>query len=422
MVDAARFRGGDDMHTNVEVYYSVPRRGLTYVPDSAGHGGGADVTLWVTKKDSIVLADRWLVPQTIRDTANAPRGMNLVGNYAFQLSAGEYLLKILVRDRHNPARRDSSTVRLPIAIVPTGAPAFSDIEFASSIRQSANPGAFTKNTLDVVPSVGGIFTEDQRCYYYAEAYNLLAGEDRGDFFLRATVQDAVGKEMIARERPKRRGGESSVLVDHFGVESLRSGTYLLHLTLLDTARKQLATTARKFYVYNSKLGVDSTLLASGSSMPLAEYMSMDESELDREFRWSTYEAGDVEKGQYKSLGGAEAKRKFLSDFWRKRYPGSREEYLARVAYANQNFQVMTREGYRSDRGRVHITYGVPDDVERHPNETESRPYEIWSYNNIQGGVIFVFVLKNAGGDYELVHSTHRNELHDENWDRVGITR
>jgi len=112
----------------------------------------------------------------------------------------------------------------------------------------------------------------------------------------------------------------------------------------------------------------------------------------------------------------------MSDFWRHREPGLREEYLARVSYANANFRQMTREGYRSDRGRVHIIYGIPDDIERHPNETETRPYEIWNYNNIQGGVYFVFVQKNTAGDYELVHSTHRNELHDENWNRAGITR
>jgi hypothetical protein len=76
---------------------------------------------------------------------------------------------------------------------------------------------------------------------------------------------------------------------------------------------------------------------------------------------------------------------------------------------------MRREGYRSDRGRVHIMYGVPDDVERHPNETDMRPYEVWSYHAIQGGVVFVFVQRSTGGDYELLHSTHRNELHNENW-------
>jgi hypothetical protein len=89
--------------------------------------------------------------------------------------------------------------------------------------------------------------------------------------------------------------------------------------------------------------------------------------------------------------------------------------MKRVERSNADFSMLGREGYRTDRGRVHITYGTPDDVERHPNEPDMKPYEVWSYNNIQGGVIFVFLQRNQGGDYELVHSTHRNELHDENW-------
>ena len=155
---------------------------------------------------------------------------------------------------------------------------------------------------------------------------------------------------------------------------------------------------------------------------MPEYIAMDEAELDREFRWCRYVTTEAESNQYQELKGVEAKRSFLTDFWRRREPGQREEYLSRVAYANTNYTVLAREGFRSDRGRVMITYGSPDDVERHPNETDMRPYEIWSYHNIQGGVIFVFVQRNQAGDYELVHSTHRNELHDENWDRVGITR
>ena len=92
--------------------------------------------------------------------------------------------------------------------------------------------------------------------------------------------------------------------------------------------------------------------------------------------------------------------------------GVREEYLSRVSYANTNFRVLGRDGFKTDRGRVMILYGQPDDVDRHPNETEMRPYEVWSYNNIQGGVIFVFVLRNAAGDYELVHTLEGTGVHN----------
>lgn len=421
-VDLARFRGADDQHTHVELYYGFPRLGLTYRLDSAGYGGAADIAVWVSRRDSVIIAERWLVPHRLRDTASASAGTNLVGVYTYQVPEGEYQTKILVRDRNDLSRRDSLLLKFPIRVYGTGAVELSDLELAASIRQGGEGSPFYKNTLEVVPNVGGLYSEEQRCFFYAEAYNLFLGDDRSDFLVRTRVLDAVGKEILLRERPRKRLGESSVIVDHFGVENFRTGTYQIAVSLLDTSKKQLSTSSRKFFVYNPRLGVDSTLLAGGSRLPMGEYMAMDEAEVDREFRWSRYDMVDDEKNQYEALTGLDVKRKFMSDFWRRRPPGARDEYLARVAYANANFGVMAREGYRADRGRVYIVYGQPDDVERHPNETDMRPYEIWQYNNIQGGVIFVFVQRNSGGDFELVHSTHRNELHDENWDRPGVSR
>ena len=418
--DIYRFRGGDDEHALVEVAYVFPERGLTYHPDSAGLVAGGAVNVRVFLRDSLVSNDGWITPHRVADTSVFSRGMNLVGLHRLELTPGDYLVRVLVRDRFDPERRDSISIRLPIRLFGTTAPVLSDLEFASVIRQGTSGGLFYKNTLDVVPNVGGMFGEDQRCNYYLEAYNLTAGSDTGQFVVRTNVLDAVGKEIITRDRPRRRVGESSVIVDNLPVKDLRTGTYTMVVSLLDHEGKPASSASRKLYVYNATLGVDSSLLRAASSMPM--YMSMDEAELDHEFQWCRYTAMDNEKTQYASLKGLEAKRKFMSDFWRQRPLGMREDYLARVAYANTNFRVLSRDGFKTDRGRVHIIYGPPDDVDRHPNETEVRPYEIWSYNNIQGGVIFVFVLRNAAGDYELVHSTHRDELHDENWDRVGITR
>ena len=420
--DIYRFRGGDDSHVLIEVAYAFPERALTYRPDSAGLAAGGALNIMAFQGDSLVYSDGWIIPHAITDTSLFSRGMNLVGLHRLELAPGDYLLRVMVRDRFDPTRRDSVTIRLPIRLLSTTAPVLSDLEFASVIRQGSQGGIFYKNTLDVIPNVGGMFSEDQRCNYYIEAYNLTSGQDTGQFVVRTNVLDAVGKEIITRDRPRKRVGESSVIVDNLPVKNLRTGTYSMMVSLLDNAGKPISTSGRKLYVYNQTLGVDSSLLRSAASLPMPQYMSMDESELDREFAWCRYLSMEDERTQFAVLKGVEAKRKFMSDFWRQRGPGSREEYLARVAYANINYRVLSRDGYRTDRGRVLVVYGHPDDVDRHPNETETRPYEIWSYNNIQGGVIFVFVLKNAAGDYELVHSTHRDELHDENWDRVGVSR
>ncbi|MCK5571835.1 MAG: GWxTD domain-containing protein, partial [Bacteroidetes bacterium] len=252
------------------------------------------------------------------------------------------------------------------------------------------------------------------------AYDLMLDGRPTNYILSASVRDAVGREVVSRERTKRNVSESSVLVDEFAVDKVKSGTYTLILSLLDASRIPVAKSGKKFFVYNATLGVDSTLLTASSSLPMSIYMTMTEEELDREFDMARYEALGDEKDRYEELSGAEAKMAFMSEFWRNRMPGLREVYFARVEYADRNFRYGSKAGYRSDRGRVRIVYGEPDDIDRHPSETERRPYEIWTYHQIQGGVYFVFVLRNTGGDYELVHSTHRNELRDDNWERPGV--
>jgi GWxTD domain-containing protein len=419
--DLSRFRGADDSSQMVEVHYAVAQGGLTYRADSAGWSAAADVTLLVRSRDSLLFGDRWLVPHALRDTAQGAQTMNLVGVYAVQLPRGEFTIVLMGRDRNGTGRTDSTVFRVTVTPSLTDRLTLSDIEFASSIKQGAASGPFTKNTLEVIPCVGGLYGEDQKAYYYLEAYNLLLGGNASDMRVQTAIYDAVGKELLNRERPKKRSGESAVLVDQFSVNALHSGTYMLVVTLRDTGATPLARSARRFFVFNPTLGIDSTLLAASSGVPMAVYASMEEPELDRECRWTRWEITDPEKQQFDQLKGADAKRKFLSDLWHRRPPGAREQYLARVAEANRTYSTLGREGYRTDRGRVYIIYGPADDYERHPNEQDSRPYEIWSYNNIQGGVIFVFVQRNQGGDYELVHSTHRNELHDENWMRYAQT-
>ncbi|MBI4535451.1 MAG: GWxTD domain-containing protein [Ignavibacteriae bacterium] len=420
LVDYARFRG-DDNNLYIEVYYSFSQRGLTYTADAEVAKAGVDLTVIITLRDSVVYADRWIVPHTANAVASLPEALNLVSVSNMMLGEGHYRLQVLGRDVNNPARMDSVTMPLNVKMLTTEKEVLSDVEFASNITRGTKGSPFYKNTLEVIPNVSGIYSESQRCFYYVEAYNLLAGTDRSDYLVKTSVYDAIGREVISRERPKKRTGESSVLVDELDVGRLRSGTYTLLISLLDSSKVTMTATGKKFFVYNPALGIDSTMLSVASGSRVNMYSVMEEPEMDREFQWLRYEALDTEKDQFKALKGVDAKRKFLSDFWNRREPGLRDLYLERVTHANENFRVLGREGYRSDRGRVFVMYGPPDDIDRHPNEADTRPYEVWTYNNIQGGVYFVFVLRQDGGDYELVHSTHRNELHDENWGRYART-
>ncbi len=105
----------------------------------------------------------------------------------------------------------------------------------------------------------------------------------------------------------------------------------------------------------------------------------------------------------------ERRKKFL-DFWLERANGNEEqanamraEFYRRVDYANQHLAGGFSQGWRSDRGRIFILYGAPDQVETHDNNFNSPPYQIWYYYNLK--LEFVFVDEFGTGEYRLVQSS-----------------
>ncbi|MCD6376875.1 MAG: GWxTD domain-containing protein [Caldisericaceae bacterium] len=100
------------------------------------------------------------------------------------------------------------------------------------------------------------------------------------------------------------------------------------------------------------------------------------------------------------------KQAFFERFWKERDPDPstaknelKDEYFRRVNYANTYFSTMTQDGWATDRGRILIKFGFPDDIERHPFEIDSPPYEIWQYYNLRK--TFLFVDYTGFGDYRL---------------------
>src|SRR6185312_16321280 len=92
------------------------------------------------------------------------------------------------------------------------------------------------------------------------------------------------------------------------------------------------------------------------------------------------------------------------------------EHYRRIAYANEHFAGSV-PGWKTDRGRIYIQYGPPDEVESHPSggryvrpqaagggETQTYPFEQWRYAFIDGvgrDVIIEFVDKDGTGDYRM---------------------
>lgn len=99
---------------------------------------------------------------------------------------------------------------------------------------------------------------------------------------------------------------------------------------------------------------------------------------------------------------------WLVQFWKQRdpTPGTernelQEEYYRRVDFVNQHFTVnsIDKEGWKTDRGGIYIKYGPPTDVERHNEQLNLPPFEIWYYAHLQRR--FIFEDKSGVGDFQL---------------------
>ena len=73
-----------------------------------------------------------------------------------------------------------------------------------------------------------------------------------------------------------------------------------------------------------------------------------------------------------------------------------------------------RKGIDTDRGRVLVHYGPPDDIAYNTSAAGRRPYEVWVYE-AERRYEFVFRDRRGVGVYELIHSTYPGELQNPYW-------
>jgi GWxTD domain-containing protein len=422
-IDFARFYG-NEYSVFLETYYSFRSDEITYKFVNEKYTGGTNIVMELTENDQVIEKRDWTVPSILPDTTIMNYGKTLVGVKSFFLKPGNYNLKIYASDLNKPERKDSLSYPLKITQFPGDRDALSDPEMCSTIKQipKDTSNIFYKNTLEVIPNASLLYGSGLPIlYYYAEAYNLQAKQNVQDYILRVTVNDATGKEIVKQEKVKKRINPSSVEIGSINTSTLKGGTYTLRITVADTVNKTAAIAMKKFYIYKPSDTDKMTTLSTGTVVG-SEFAIMNVEELDYDFAVASYIASLNEKDQYSKLKDVDAKRQFMYEFWKRRDTDPmtsinefKQEYMKRVDYANTNYTGNFKKGWQTDRGRVHIIYGEPDEVERYASTEESEPYEMWNYNSLQGGVIFIFLDRTGQGDYRLVHSNHRNELQDDNW-------
>jgi len=95
-----------------------------------------------------------------------------------------------------------------------------------------------------------------------------------------------------------------------------------------------------------------------------------------------------ERAAFVALTTDAERDRFIEQFWQRRNPRPdgtahndfKDEHYRRIAYANERFAAPPVSGWKTDRGRIYIVFGPPDEIESHPAEHR----EQWLYRHIEG--------------------------------------
>ncbi len=137
----------------------------------------------------------------------------------------------------------------------------------------------------------------------------------------------------------------------------------------------------------------------------------------------SYIITDEERKAFKGLNTDEEREQFVEQFWLRRDPSPdtqeneyKEEHYRRIAYANEHYPAGI-PGWKTDRGRIYISYGPPDEIDSHPSggsyerpmaegggTTSTYPFEDWRYRYIEGlgnDINIEFVDNTMSGEYHM---------------------
>lgn len=408
-LDTASFRAGGGK-THQEFYYQIALEQLRLQPTT---GLGSEIKTWVLLSDSAgreLLRDEWT--QTVQvGTAAEIAGRFFPNQFELPLSPGRYRLALAVEEVATQ-KQGSAQIEFRACAFDDARLTISDIQLANSITADTTSGRFTKNGLSILPNASRVYSRGvPLLYFYFEIYNFSALADSYEVkYSVVNSSKAVLKQLPTKIA--RKPGGSSVEVGGLNLGGLSDSIGSVQVEVRERSQPRPVLAEKRF----------AFLLPPARMISEAEQKIavMSEEEWKTHLEQIQYLLREDDKKLLQDLE-PEAQRSFVIQMWKQfdsnpATPRNEfwDEYLRRVAYANEKFTSGFTTGWKTDRGRIAMKFGIPSEVERHPAETDARPYEVWIYYS-EGRKQFIFADLEGLGRYELIFSSDERELTRPDW-------
>lgn len=422
-----------------EFYISVLGKSIRYAKKSDGLYQGSVEFLFLIKNatnNAVIYADKFnLLSPNLKDTADIREDFYFTEIKRIELPNGRYKLDIQCKDNNKTSDIQKVTSDFEIDFNPKEVK-FSDVTFLSHFHKTTTKNKFSKAGYDMYPQPNAMYGDNMDTLaFYVELYGITNKVPANDPILITISIGSRGSNKVLEKyvhRVKKTATNAPiVLLDRFYIADLISQSYFLSCIVQDRSGNIIAQNNVGFYRHSSradKLFAEKNLAKSVSLSEDHIINSYSEKELDMYIDALFYISDEGEVAFAKSLRNTDEKRKFLYNFWLKRNDSDPTkatqawiEYKQRVDFVNEKYKSQLRKGYLTDRGRVVLTYGLPNDIQVMPRESNAYPYEIWFYYKLNGqaNVRFIFYDRDyTTNDWRLLHSDLFGELQNSRWELV----
>ncbi len=259
----------------------------------------------------------------------------------------------------------------------------SDLLLASEITRDTTGDYLTKGNLRIVPLPNHLFEGHKKnLYVYYEVYDIIP--DTTELQITYLILNAEGKPIRKISRRLEKKYPTQAVNFGINIESIPDGHYLFQIVVFDSSSNSLTKKEVPFAIKRPakrEIAIED----------LPYYQEIEYFVTPREYKYFT------------SLN-EEGKALYLKKFWERH---NYAEIAPRFEYADAHYSEGTRPGFKTDRGRIYIKFGIPDEIEKSTvGDEESRPFEHWQYYN---GLEFIFVDIRGTGEFTLIWTNAPDE-------------
>ncbi len=427
-VSSAIFKAGDKPY--IEVNLEIAGTTLTYTPapgNADKMSASAEVLIMMRQGEKVVNFEKYTISSPL---VSAPQ--SLLDVKRLSVAPGDYILEVEVKDLTTPANK--KLYKTPVKVEIPASIYLSEVQLLRGFKKEETPteSYFVKNGYFMEPLPFNFYDKGTaKLAFYAEIYNADKTIEKGNYSVRYFIEENKGngiKELVAGGGQRKTPASADALLVQMDISKVSSGNFTLTVELRNAVNELLAVRTVDFQRSNPLLGATE---GSMTKEMIAQQFVQDLSE--ENLRFSLRAIGPLAMGdeteELKNIlagGDIEGMRFYLFRHFAQKDPVNPKqayfEYMVMAGQIHEKYKSGFRYGFETDRGRMYLRYGQPNDVIHVEDDPNAPPYEIWVYYNFpktqQKNVKFLFYNPAlAGEDYVLLHSTARGEVNNKRWER-----